>query len=64
MQPLTEEQEKLRTLEHELTSLRSRHETLGGAYRGACAELERLRKEVASYKARLDAVRVLCEVSP
>jgi hypothetical protein len=50
--------------ELELRVLRQRHETLGVAYRGACEELVKLRKEVEGLKARLGAVRVLCEVVP
>lgn len=70
--PMTEEQVKLRALDHQLNVLRSRHETLGAAYRDACEELTRLRKnneeltrlrkENEDYRARLHAVRVLCEV--
>ena len=51
------------SLDRQLTALRSRHETLGGAYRTACEELTRLRKENEDYRARLHAVRVLCEVT-
>lgn len=61
--PRTAEELRLLSLDNDLRVLRSRHETLGGAYRDACAELERLRKEVEGLKARVAAVRVLCEVS-
>jgi predicted nucleic acid-binding Zn-ribbon protein len=60
--PLTEDQAKIRALEHELATLRSRHEALGGGYRSACEELEQQRKQIEGYKARLAAVRVLCDV--
>lgn len=42
--------------EQQLIGLRSRHETLGAAYREACEELTRLRKENETYRARLHAV--------
>jgi hypothetical protein len=61
--PVTEEEAKIRALEHELLTLRSKHETLGGAYRGACQELERLREEIRGLKARVGAIQVLCEVA-
>lgn len=60
--PLTEDQAKISSLEHELTTLRLRHEALGSGYRDACQELDRLRKQIESYKTRLAAVRVLCDV--
>jgi len=60
---LTDEQARIRTLENELVVLRSRHETLGGAYRTACEELTLLRKETENYRARLHAVRILCEAT-
>ena len=59
---MSEEELKQLALDQQLTVLRSRHETLGGAYRDACDELLRLRKENEDYRARLHAVRVLCEV--
>ena len=59
---LSDEELRQLSLEQQLSLLRSRHETLGAAYRGACEELTRLRKENESYRARLQAVRVLCEV--
>ncbi len=58
---LTDEQARILTLENELIVLRSRHETLGGAYRTACEELSRLRKETEDYRGRLHAIHVLCE---
>jgi chromosome segregation ATPase len=56
----SEEELRLHALDHELSVLRSRHETLGTAYRDACTELMRLREQVESYRARLHAVSILC----
>lgn len=51
----------INALHNELRVLQSKHDTLGEAYRHACEELMGLRKENADYRARLHAVRVLCE---
>lgn len=56
---LTEEEHRHRALETQLSALRSKHETLGAAYRDACAELERLRRENENYRARLYAIRLM-----
>jgi len=58
---LTEEERRHLALENELSVLRSKHATLGGAYHDACAELERLRRDNENYRARLHAIRLMCE---
>lgn len=59
--PLTEEQAKILALQHELNTLRGRHETLGAAYRAACEKLEKQHGELEELKRRLAAISDLCE---
>lgn len=56
---LSEEELRQLTLDRQLEVLRARHETLGGAYRDACEELTRLRKEHEDCRGRLHAIHVL-----
>lgn len=58
----TEEERRHLALEDELSVLRSKHATLGSAYRDACTELERLRRDNENYRARLYAIHLMCEV--
>jgi hypothetical protein len=60
---MTEDQVRISALEQELRVLQTKHATLGEAYRTACEEVTRLRKENEDCRARLHAVHLLCAVS-
>lgn len=58
--PRTQEEQKISALEHELSQLRSRHETLGAAYRSACDKLEKQEIAAENLRARLGAIKMIC----